>query len=45
MNIDELIELFPPITTDLAHRLERAGLGCARAYLAEQVANDLGQTA
>lgn len=31
------------ITTDLAHRLELAGLGPARVYLAEQAAYDLWQ--
>lgn len=32
------------ISADLAHRLELAGLGRARQYLAEQVAYDLWQT-
>ncbi|WP_282098893.1 HigA family addiction module antitoxin [Thauera aromatica] len=31
------------ITADLAHRLELAGLGNARQYLAEQAAYDLWQ--
>ncbi|WP_140920019.1 HigA family addiction module antitoxin [Limnobaculum xujianqingii] len=32
-----------PISADLAHRLELAGLGQARQYLTEQVAYDLWQ--
>lgn len=32
-----------PITVDLAVRLETAGLGAARVYLAEQAAYDLWQ--
>lgn len=41
--LSSVINCRAPITTDLAVRLETAGLGAARMYLAEQTAYDLWQ--
>ncbi|UQS88691.1 HigA family addiction module antitoxin [Pseudomonas chlororaphis subsp. piscium] len=38
-----VVQTRAPLTADLAHRLEQAGLGSARLYLAEQYAYDLWQ--
>ncbi|EPW2974734.1 TPA: HigA family addiction module antidote protein [Pseudomonas aeruginosa] len=38
-----VVQARAPLTADLAHRLEQAGLGSARLYLAEQYAYDLWQ--
>lgn len=41
--LSSVINCRAPITADLAERLETAGLGAARIYLAEQSAYDLWQ--